>query len=238
MSIKTHIAISATISLALIAVIACQQKTEAPKEQPKAVTEQKTGAENDSVGARLSKVMDEVSEKVNEETITNSVGAKIDQVIEAIEKSKEKVKEIESKVEETVAGPNLFANADFAQGLKDWEKTKGCTVIKEDGKNVVELTGQANEQVRLYQKFNAVAGHVYRLSFNVKYENGNAFGIFRDDVTNQEKYLHTGAKAAWKTYTKEFKAENNGEVRVFLSCQGDGKFYYSDPKLIDLGPQE
>jgi len=224
MTIKHHIVLSTTITLVLIAVIACQQKTQAPKEQPKAVTEQKT---------KVEEVMKNFEQEAKAETDKIE-----DKVNEAVEKAKEEVKEIESKVEETVAGPNLFANADFAQGLKDWEKTKGCTVIKEDGKNVVELTGQANEQVRLYQKFNAVAGHVYRLSFNVKYENGNAFGIFRDDVTNQEKYLHTGAKAAWKTYTKEFKAENNGEVRVFLSCQGDGKFYYADPKLIDLGPQE
>ena len=224
MTIKHHIAISATISLALIALIACQQKTQAPKEQSKAVSEQK---------AKVEEVMNNSEQEAKAET--EKLETKVEQVAREV---KEEAKEIESKVEGTVAGPNLFANADFAQGLKDWEKTKGCTVIKEDGKNVVELTGQANEQVRLYQKFNAVAGHVYRLSFNVKYENGNAFGIFRDDVTSQEKYLHTGAKAAWKTYTKDFKAENNGEVRVFLSCQGDGKFYYSDPKLIDLGPQE
>ena len=228
MTIKTHIAIAATISLALIALIACQQKTEASKEQSKAVSEQKT---------KVEEVMKNFEQEAKAET--EKLETKVEKAAKEFkEQVKEEVKEIESKVEETVAGPNLFANADFAQGLKDWEKTKGCTVIKEDGKNVVELTGQANEQVRLYQRFNAVAGHVYRLSFNVKYENGNAFGIFRDDVTSQEKYLHTGAKAAWKTYTKDFKAENNGDVRVFLSCQGDGKFYYADPKLIDLGPQE
>jgi hypothetical protein len=224
MTIKSHIAIAATVSLALIAVIACQQKTQAPKEQSKAVSEQK---------AKVEEVMKNFEQEAKAET--EKLETKVEQVAKEV---KEEAKEIESKVEEAVAGPNLFANADFSQGLKDWEKTKGCAVIKEDGKNVVELTGQANEQVRLYQKFNAVAGHVYRLSFNVKYENGNAFGIFRDDVTSQEKYLHTGAKAAWKAYTKDFKAENNGEVRVFLSCQGDGKFYYADPKLIDLGPQE
>ena len=224
MTIKTHIAIAATISLALIALIACQQKTEASKEQSKAVSEQKT---------KVEEAVKNFEQEAKAET--EKLEAKVN---EAAQEVKEEVKEIESKVEEAVAGPNLFANADFSQGLKDWEKTKGCAVIKEDGKNIVELTGQANEQVRLYQKFNTVAGHVYRLSFNVKYENGNAFGIFRDDVTSQEKYLHTGAKAAWKTYTKDFKAENNGDVRVFLSCQGDGKFYYADPKLIDLGPQE
>ncbi|MBR5900735.1 carbohydrate binding domain-containing protein [bacterium] len=224
MTIKHHIILSATITVALIAIIACQQKTQAPKEQSKAVSEQK---------AKVEEVMNNFEQEAKAET--EKLETKVEQVAREV---KEEVKEIESKVEEAVAGPNLFANADFSQGLKDWEKTKGCAVIKEDGKNIVELTGQANEQVRLYQKFNAVAGHVYRLSFNVKYENGNAFGIFRDDVTSQEKYLHTGAKAAWKTYTKDFKAENNGDVRVFLSCQGDGKFYYADPKLIDLGPQE
>ena len=224
MTIKHHIILSAVVSLTIIAVIACQQKPQAPKEEPKAVTEQKT---------KVEEAVKNFEQEAKAET--EKLEAKVN---EAAQEVKEEVKEIESKVEEAVAGPNLFANADFAQGLKDWEKTKGCAVIKEDGKNVVELTGQANEQVRLYQKFNAVAGHVYRLSFNVKYENGNAFGIFRDDVTSQEKYLHTGAKAAWKTYTKDFKAENNGDVRVFLSCQGDGKFYYADPKLIDLGPQE
>ena len=224
MTIKHHIILSATITVALIAIIACQQKTQAPKEQSKAVSEQK---------AKVEEVMNNFEQEAKAET--EKLETKVEQVAREV---KEEVKEIESKVEEAVAGPNLFANADFSQGLKDWEKTKGCAVIKEDGKNIVELTGQANEQVRLYQKFNAVAGHVYRLSFNVKYENGNAFGIFRDDVTSQEKYLHTGAKAAWKTYTKDFKAENNGDVRVFLSCQGDGKFYYADPKFIDLGPQE
>lgn len=224
MTIKHHIILSAVVSLTIIAVIACQQKPQAPKEEPKAVTEQKT---------KVEEAVKNFEQEAKAET--EKLEAKVS---EAAQEVKEEVKEIESKVEEAVAGPNLFANADFAQGLKDWEKTKGCAVIKEDGKNIVELTGQANEQVRFYQKFNAVAGHVYRLSFNVKYENGNAFGIFRDDVTNEEKYLHTGAKAAWKAYTKDFKAENNGEVRVFLSCQGDGKFYYADPKLIDLGPQE
>lgn len=217
MTIKSHIAVSATISLALIAIIACQQKTQAPKEQSKAVSEQK---------AKVEEVMNNFEQKAKAET--EKLEAKVEKAAE----------EFKEQVEETVSGPNLLANADFSQGLKDWEKTTGCAVIKEDGKNILELTPYGKEQVRAYQIIDAVSGHVYKLSYKVKAENTGALAIFRDDVTGEESYLYTGPKDTWKAYSKEFKAVNTGKHRVFLSCYGKGKFYYSDAVLTDLGTQE
>ena len=255
MTIKSHIAISATISLALIALVACQQKTQAPKEQPKAVTEQKAKveeamknfeqeakAETEKLETKVEKAAEEFNDKAKEaedkaKEETKEIETKVD---EAVEKVESEVKAIESKIEDTIEstekqGPrNLLVNSDFSDELKGWSSTSGVNLVQEGDQSFIELTGQENKQVRIWQKFNATAGHVYRLTFKAKSEQEGAFAIFRDDAADSEKYLYTNKGSDWKEYSKVFSATQDGDYRVFLSCQGNGKFYYKDASLIDI----
>lgn len=255
MTIKSHIAIAATISLALIAVIACQQKTQAPKEQSKAVSEQK---------AKVEKVMKNFEQEAKAET--EKLESKVEQAAkefndkakEAEDKAKEKIKDVENKVDEAVEKvkaevesidnktenadgtinnqepKNLFTNGDFTDGLKGWSRTSDIVFVQEGDQNFIELIGQKNKQTRVWQKFNATAGHVYRLTFKAKAEQEGAFAIFRDDIADIEKYLYIKKGNDWKDYSQDFKADKDGNYRLFLSCQGEGKYYYKDASLIDI----
>ena len=80
MTIKSHIAISATISLALIAIIACQQKPQASKEQSKAMTEQKT---------KVEEVMKNFEQEAKDETekLETKVEQAAKEVFEEVKKS-------------------------------------------------------------------------------------------------------------------------------------------------------
>ena len=255
MTIKSHIAIAATVSLALIAVIACQQKTQAPKEQSKAVSEQKAKveevmknfeqeakAETEKLETKVEQVAKEAKEQANEaESNVNEgikeIETKVDETAKEVESE---VKDIESKIEGTTESKeeqepqNLLSNSDFSEGLKGWSSTSGVNLVQEGDQSFIELTGQENKQVRTWQKFNATAGHVYRLTFKAKANQEGAFAIFRDDTADREKYLYTNEGSDWKEYSKDFTATQDGDYRVFLSCQGDGKYYYKDASLIDI----
>ena len=220
MTIKTHIAISATISLALIAIIACQQKTQAPKEQSKAVSEHKT---------KVEEVMKNFEQEVKAET--EKLETKVNEVTQEV---KEEVKEIESKVDEAVTAPSLFANTDFGNGLDNWEHDKDVNIIQENDKNIVELIGSQNDQTRIWQRISMISGHVYRLSFELKADQGGALAIFRDNSKGEESYLFTGESKEWKTFKKDFKSYKNGQYMIFLSCKAEGKFYYSNASLTDI----
>ena len=279
MTIKSHIAISAIISLALIALIACQQKPQAPKEEK---------GLNDKIKTQVTKVED-TAKKAQEATAKAEAEAKeaateakerskeIEEILkeeeekakakakeaeakakEAENKAKDKIKEIETKVNETsekvkstvndfanevegnteaqeLLGPvDIFENNDFGEGLKGWSSTPGVSFVQDEDKKFIELTGQEDKQTRVWQKFNATAGHVYRLTFKAKSEQEGAFAIFRDDEADKEKYLYTDRSSDWKEYSKDFTATKDGDYRLFLSCQGDGKYYYKDASLVDI----
>lgn len=267
MTIKTHIAISATISLALIALIACQQKTQAPKEQPKAVTEQKAKveeviknfeqeakAETEKLETKIEKAADEFKEQADEaatkvEDEAKTAESKANEVIKEIEtEGEETVEKIESEVEtienktegmtesEEEKGPkNLFVNSDFNDGFSGWSHDKDVNIIEVDGEKCIECIAPVDikEQTRVWQTINTTSGHVYKLSFKVKSEKKGAFAIFRDDQKNKEQYLFADASEGWKEYQENFKSTKDGEYKVFLSCQGKGKYYFSDASIID-----
>lgn len=251
MTIKSHIAIAATVSLALIAVIACQQKPQAPKEQPKVATEQKTKVEEvmknfeqeaktetEKLETKVEKAANEFKEEFKEEV--KEIENKGD---EAIEKIESKVRDIESKKEYTTEsnaqGPkNLLVNSDFNEDLSNWQTTKGVNIILEDGKKIVKITGRAEGQNRIWQEFSAISGHVYKITFNVKAEKGTAFIIWRDHQINMESYFYTTPSLKWKQYSNEFQSKKNGKYMIFLSTIGDGEYYYSNPCLIDLNAAE
>ena len=254
MTIKHHIAISATISLALIALIACQQKPQAPKEQPKAATEQKTKveevmknfeqeakAETEKLETKVEKAAEEFKEEVKEEV--KEIESKVD---EATDKVESEVETIENKIEDTTEseedkGPkNLFVNGDFNDGFSEWSHDKDVSIVEVDGKKCVECIAPADikEQTRIWQTINTTSGHVYKLSFKVKAEKKGAFAIFRDHQNNKEQYLFADASEEWKEYQENFKSNKDGEYKVFLSCQGKGKYYFSDASIIDASLEQ
>ena len=259
MTIKTHIAISATISLALIALIACQQRAQAPKEQPKAVSEQKAKAEEvmknfeqeakaetekletkvEKAAKEFNDIAKEAEDKDKEET--KEIETKVD---EAAKKIESEVETIEGKIEGTIESKekqdpqNLLLNGDFNEGLTSWQTTKGVKIIQEDDKNIVEITGLSDGQNRIWQELSTVSGHVYKISFNVKAEKGTAFVIWRDHQANRESYFYTMPSLKWKNYTKEFQSKKDGKYMIFLSTVGEGLYYYSDINLIDLNAAE
>lgn len=250
MTIKHHIILSATITVALITLIACQQKTQAPQTEdlPKAVTEQTTKVEEVAKNfeqevkteAKETEVkINEEIQKAEEEVKETEETAKAE-AEEAVKEAEAEVKKVEEKIEpKEEQGPqNLIANSDFSEGFKGWHSSKGASIIQENGKNCLELTGQTNYQARVWQTINTTSGHVYRLTFKAKANQNAAFVILRDDQTKQEKYFYTSPTADWKKYSKEFVSNKDGEYRVFLSCHGKGKFYYSEASIVEKATQE
>ena len=129
---------------------------------------------------------------------------------------------------------NLLINSDFSEDLKGWLSTKGVKIIEEEGRSCVELLGQENDQIRIWQNINTTSGHIYRLTFKAKALQDRAFAIFRDNVTGKEKYLFIDPLDDWTKNSKDFESKRDGIYNIFLSCQGKGKFYYSDITLIDV----
>ena len=199
MTIKQHIALSATITLAIVIFIVCQQKSEFLR---------KVKWRNDNIKTKSTKVEDT---------------AKDFQKVTA-----------QPRAEKEITTHNLLANSNFSEGLKGWKSTPGVDLVQEGEQNLVELNGQKNTQTRVWQRFNATSGHVYRLSFKIKAQQEGAFAVFRDDIAEKEKYLFAQKEIDWREYSKDFTATHDGNHRLFLSCQGEGKYYYKDALLIDL----
>ena len=129
---------------------------------------------------------------------------------------------------------NLLINGDFSDGLKGWNYDKNVAVIKEDGRNIIELTGVANDQIRIWQKVSTISGHIYRLSFELKADQSGALAIFRNDSKNEESYFFPDESVEWNVFKKDFQSSKNGVYMLFLSCKSEGKFYYSNASLIDV----
>ncbi|MBR5946326.1 hypothetical protein IKZ80_04490 [bacterium] len=220
MTIKHHIILSATITVALIAVIACQQKTQAPqtKEQPKAVTEQTAKVEE-----AVKNLEQEVEAKAGE------VEAKI---TEAIQKVEEEVKEEAKEAEQSVK--NLLSNGDFSEKKNNWQSHENVKFLKDENGSFIEIDGTKAKQSRIWQGVETEAGHVYKLTFKAKGEKEGAFAIFRNHDTDEESYFYFYPSKNWREFSKEFKAEKDGKYIVYLSCQGDGKYYYTDAVLVDV----
>ena len=145
-----------------------------------------------------------------------------------------------SELPDSDDGPfiNLFVNNDFNEGLDQWGHDKNVNITEDNGKSCVELVGGDEGQIRFWQTVNTISGHVYKLSFKVKYNNCAAFAIFRDEEKNQERYISTSPSENWKTYSKDFKSFKDGKYKVFFSCKGNSKFYYSDVSIIDIDSQK
>lgn len=267
MTIKHHIIISVTISLALISIIACQNKPQTTKEDKdlndkiktqvtkvedtvlkaqdvvaKAEAEAKEAAETAGADAKeLEEEAKSVEAKANEKI--KEVENKVDETTEKIESE---VETIENKIEDTTEseedkGPkNLFVNGDFNDGFSEWSHDKDVSIVEVDGKKCVECIAPADikEQTRIWQTINTTSGHVYKLSFKVKAEKKGAFAIFRDHQNNKEQYLFADASEEWKEYQENFKSNKDGEYKVFLSCQGKGKYYFSDASIIDASLEQ
>ena len=249
MTIKHHIILSATITLALIAIIACQSKTQAPetKKQNKSVSKVATVVEKSTKEAEniateeIEKAIDESSTKIEEnvQDVKEEVKEAVDATEAEVEKKEAKVNEVESNVEYSVKEEkpeaiNLFVNGAFNDGLKGWNYDKNVAVIEEDGQKTIELTGSASEQTRIWQRVSTISGHVYRLSFKLKADQSGALAILRDNAKEEESYFFTGESKDWKVFKKDFKSIKNGEYLLFLSCKAEGKFYYSRASFIDV----
>lgn len=234
MTIKTHIIISATITLSLIAVIACQNKIQAPenKEKDKAIPNvstviEKSTKEAKNITEEVKKAVDEGKSKINEE---------FQKAEEVVEEAKETA---EAKLEDTdqetkFESKNLLLNCDFSDGLNNWNCDNEVKIVQMDGKVSLELIAPEKGQTRAWQSINTTSGHVYRLTFKSKCDQIQSFAIFRDHKSNKEEYLFTNPSETWKEYQKDFVSYKDGSYRVYLSCKGKGQFYYSDISLIDL----
>lgn len=220
MTIKHHIILSATITVALIAVIACQQKSQAPqtKEQPKAVTEQTAKVEE------AAKNLEQEAEAEAKEVETK--------ITEAIQKVEEEVKEEAEEAEQSVK--NLLSNGDFSERKNNWESHENVKFLKDENGSYIEIDGTKAKQSRIWQGVETEAGHVYKLTFKAKGEKEGAFAIFRNHDTDEESYFYFYPSKNWREFSKEFKAEKDGKYIVYLSCQGDGKYYYTDAVLVDV----
>lgn len=231
MKIKHHIAISVTISLALIAVIACQNKTQAPqtKEQPKAVTEQT---------AKVEEAVKNLEQEVEAEA--KEVEIKIDEeILKAEEEAKEAEEAAEAKAEEVVQEvkqeiKNLLSNGDFSEKKNNWQSHENVKFLKDENGSFIEIDGTKAKQSRIWQGVETEAGHIYKLTFKAKGEKEGAFAIFRNHDTDEESYFYFYPSKNWREFSKEFKAEKDGKYIVYLSCQGDGKYYYTDAVLVDV----
>ena len=215
MTLKTHIAAASVVSLALIALIACQE------------------TKKENVETKKSEAVPEIAEEVitEFEKATDKTASE-EQISET--SVKETVSEYTPDVTEKKEEPkNLLLNSNFADGLAKWNYQKNVKAVKIDDKTCVEIIGTTNSQMRLWQSVSTVSGHVYRLSFDVKAEQNVAFAIFRDDDTEEERYLYTSPKEGWKKYEKDFQSYKDGKYRVFLSCFGFGNFYFSNVSLTD-----
>lgn len=127
---------------------------------------------------------------------------------------------------------NLILNGDFSNGVRYWNNDN-AKIIYSDEADLVELTGNSKNQVYIWQHVNMISGHTYKLSFKLKFNNGEALAILRDDILNKEDYLFGSKSTKLKEYTKTFKPNRNGKYKLYLTCKGEGKYYFSDVMLID-----
>lgn len=131
---------------------------------------------------------------------------------------------------------NLIKNGNFKSDFDFWAKTENLhnICLKEAGTHkYVEIEGDRNQQYRLWQTISTVSGHVYRLSFKLKTDHDGAFAIIRDDNTKNERYFYPSRKNGWNNFCFDINEINQDKYRIFLSCQGSGKFCFSDVALYD-----
>ena len=131
---------------------------------------------------------------------------------------------------------NLIQNGNFNSNFDFWTKTenlKHVNLNKDGNHNYVEIEGNVNQQYRFWQAISTVSGHVYRLSFKLKAERDGAFAIIRDDSTKEERYFYPSYKKGWNKYSFDITDIKKDKYRLFLSCQGRGKYCFSDISLYD-----
>lgn len=133
---------------------------------------------------------------------------------------------------------NHITNGKFTDKLEGWSSNKKVCATNIDEKCCVEIKGNPTYQIRVWQTITMTSGHVYRLSFKSRSTKNGAFGIIRNNLTGKEEYLYCELNNNWDDnwieYKEDFKNSQTGQYRVFLSCQGDGLFYFTDVSLYEL----
>lgn len=226
MTIKSHIAISATISLALIAIIACQQKPQAPKEEKNL---------NDKIKTQVTKVED-TAKKVQEaaakaeaeakkaEAEAKEAAAKAEaeakesaakaeaEAKAAAAKAKEKIKEVENKVDEVIEDTEseiqegeeavkkvISYGAEQLKGSKFDKELEDWNAYKNTPENAYQV--MTEEEVS-FLRIDNPEGETYGLSQAVPVTSGAVYRLsakFRSYETDYED--RSGARLAFYTPT-------------------------------------
>lgn len=255
MTIKHHIILSATITVALIAVIACQQKTQAPqtKEQPKAVTEQTAKVEEivKNLEQEAEAEAKEVETKIDEEILKVEVEAK-----EAEEAAEAKAEEAEAEIskvanesvnQDVIADQekNIVLNSDFTDGFDKWyvkNRSKAeITLDKINDYNIVKISGSGGWST-LSQKINVVEGKSYKFIVDLKCDDWSEdldISFSFTDVDQNISYMgfpeiETGD---WSESTKTIKCNKSGEAKALIQYQNKsskGTVYIRRIEVVEL----
>ena len=129
---------------------------------------------------------------------------------------------------------NILLNADFKEGLQNWNHDKNVSIIATNGSNYACVEGALNRQVRIWQNIPVTSGQTYRLTFNVTGPSKGAFAIYRNAKNGKEQYVWCNSENDHKYYSLIFVPKRTGKDQVYLSTKGIGQFYYSDTKLVEI----
>lgn len=204
MSLKFHILISTCISLALIILISFYYII---KFDIKIFNSRKVNINNDFVSSQNLKVPNTnlfLNNKLNKSNLIN------------------------------IATNEILLNRDFSEGFKNWSHDKNVIIVNDNGTNIVEFIGNNKFQTRIWQTVNILSGHTYRLSFNLKADNDGALAFVRDNLKNKESYFMPRASKIWKRHEKNYIFYRTGLYDLYLSCNSEGKFCFSDISFFDV----
>lgn len=207
MTIKSHIAISATISLALIAIIACQQKPQASKEQSKAMTEQKT---------KVEEVMKNFEQEAKDET--EKLETKVEQA----------AKEVFEEVKKSAKyGYENIKEGKFNNDLQGWLAYKDTpadnfNAVKEDNITFLRVENPEGVIYGVCQAVPVEAGAVYTLSAkvrSVKVDQENKTGArlaFFAPGEKEQQVLWSGKFKEWTPKEITFTNNYTGAATVYF----------------------
>ena len=127
---------------------------------------------------------------------------------------------------------NILLDADFKEGLKNWNHDKEVSVFTTNDVTYACIEGNSKDQVRIWQNIPVTSGQTYRLTFNVTGPSKGAFAIYRNAKNGKEKYVWCDGKNDHKYYSLAISPVRTGKDQIYLSAKGNGKFYYSDVNLV------
>lgn len=74
---------------------------------------------------------------------------------------------------------NILLNADFKEGLKNWNHDKDVSVFTTNDVNYACIEGDPKDQVRIWQNIPVTSGQTYRLTFNLTGPDKGAIGTLK-----------------------------------------------------------